>query len=104
MRARMFPAFGGFLLLAAMLLAACGQGGATEQPTATGAQQPTAAGPQQPTSAADALPTADMSSVPTAASEPAGNAPADTLRWPVEGLSDLTTLDPAKRGDAPNNT
>ncbi|HRC75349.1 MAG TPA: peptide ABC transporter substrate-binding protein, partial [Kouleothrix sp.] len=31
-------------------------------------------------------------------------APADTLRWPVEGLSELTTLDPAKPGDAPNNT
>lgn len=96
MRARMFPAFGVLIVLAAMLLAACGQGGASEQPTAAGAQQPTAA--------SDALPTADMSSVPTAANEPAGNAPADTLRWPVEGLSDLTTLDPAKPGDAPNNT
>ena len=73
------------VLLCALLLAACGQG-AGGQPTAAPAEQPTAA------------------AEPTAQPATSGNAPADTLRWPVEGLSELTSLDPAKPGDAPNNT
>jgi oligopeptide transport system substrate-binding protein len=40
---------------------------------------------------------------PTAQPSAGSNAPADTLRWSVEGLSELTSLDPAKPGDAPNN-
>lgn len=84
MRARTLPAMS-MAVLVALLLAACGQaGGPGAAPT--GVAQPTAA-------ATAAAPTA-----------PPANAPADTLRWPVEGLSDLTSLDPAKPGDAPNNS
>ena len=91
-------------LLFALVLAACGNPAATPatpapigNPTAAPAAAPTApaTGPTAP-----AAPTA----APTAAPGGGGTAPGDTLRWSVEGLSDLTSLDPAKPGDAPNNT
>jgi oligopeptide transport system substrate-binding protein len=92
MRTRTCSWVGFVLALVALLLGACGQ---------TPASQPT--------------PVSEQPSAPTAATAPAdnatpvaqpadANAPADTLRWPVEGLSELTSLDPAKPGDAPNNT
>ena len=84
MRARRLPALGIVLLLAALVVSGCGEP-ATAQPTPAASGEPTAAGAQ-----------------PSAA--PGRQAPADTLRWPVEGLSELTSLDPAKPGDAPNNT
>ena len=75
-------------LLTALILAACGsQAGepaspATAAPVATTAPQPA-----------------------TAAPAPSGdNAPADTLRWSLEGVSDLSSIDPAKPGDAPTIT
>jgi peptide/nickel transport system substrate-binding protein/oligopeptide transport system substrate-binding protein len=73
------------------LLAACGgpgstssTPGATSAPEATQVSQPTAG---QPTAAGD-----------TQQSE------ADTLRWSLEGISDLTSIDPARPGDAPTIT
>lgn len=36
--------------------------------------------------------------------ESTSDAPANTLRWSIEGLSDLVTVDPAHSGDAPTNT
>jgi oligopeptide transport system substrate-binding protein len=87
-----------------MLVAACGQPSVAAPTPAAGAQptaadaQPTEAG--QPT-AAGTQPTVAEATAPAATG---GQAPADTLRWPVEGLSELTSLDPAKPGDAPNNT
>src|SRR5262245_15807902 len=93
MRTRRFLAAGVLPLLFALLLAACGSpaaGTATPAPgEATVAPATTAAPPT-------AIP------APTGAS---GNpAPVDTLRWSIEGLSDLTSLDPARPGDAPNNS
>jgi peptide/nickel transport system substrate-binding protein/oligopeptide transport system substrate-binding protein len=84
-------------LLFALVLAACGNPAATPATPAPSGNPTTApaAGPTAP-----AAPTA----APTAAPGGGGTAPADTLRWSVEGLSDLTSLDPAKPGDAPNNT
>lgn len=72
-------------LLAAFLLVACtvpdaGPGGTATAPT------PTASGSTGPT-------------VPPKAS--ADSAPPDTLRWSLEGLTNLRGLDPAKSGDAP---
>jgi peptide/nickel transport system substrate-binding protein/oligopeptide transport system substrate-binding protein len=75
-------------LLAALALAACGSpaggpaGLATSAPAATAAPAPATAAP---TSAGS-------------------NAPADTLRWSLEGVSDLSSIDPAKPGDAPTIT
>lgn len=90
MRARLLSTISTIIVLVTVL-AACGQPAA-----------------QQPTSALNAQPTAEVAAttaaVPTTAAPATGAAPADTLRWPVEGLSDLTSLDPAKPGDAPNNT
>lgn len=90
MRARLLSTISTIIVLVTVL-AACGQPAA-----------------QQPTSAPNAQPTAEVAAttaaVPTTAASATGAAPADTLRWPVEGLSDLTSLDPAKPGDAPNNT
>ncbi|MFL5805433.1 MAG: peptide ABC transporter substrate-binding protein [Roseiflexaceae bacterium] len=83
MRTHRFYVAGFIPLLLALILAACGSSTAVV-PTAVA--PPTAAAP----------PTAQ----PSAGSTP----PADTLRWSIEGLSDLTSLDPAKPGDAPNNT
>ena len=76
------------LVLVALAVAACGQA-AGAPPTPASGGQPTAAAAEQPTAA------------PAASG---GQAPADTLRWPVEGLSDLTALDPAKPQDQPNTT
>jgi peptide/nickel transport system substrate-binding protein/oligopeptide transport system substrate-binding protein len=84
----MFSAVGVFGLLATLVLAACGTqaggpaGSATPAPAATAAPEPA-----------------------TAEAAPAGgNAPADTLRWSLEGVSDLSSIDPAKPGDAPTIT
>jgi peptide/nickel transport system substrate-binding protein/oligopeptide transport system substrate-binding protein len=91
MRTRKCSALGALLLLASLLLAACGSqpgGQATSAPAATPA-------PDQATAALG----------PTAASPSTGdNAPADTLRWSLEGVSDLSSIDPAKPGDAPTIT
>jgi peptide/nickel transport system substrate-binding protein/oligopeptide transport system substrate-binding protein len=83
----------GVVALLLALLAACGTQ-ATAPATAVPSSGPTTA-PAQPTSAGAA---------PATASSAGAAAPADTLRWSVEGLTDLTSLDPAKPGDAPNNT
>jgi oligopeptide transport system substrate-binding protein len=88
MRTRMFSAVGVFGLLAALMLAACGtpaggpSGSATAAPVATAAPEPATAAP----------------------APVGGNAPADTLRWSLEGVSDLSSIDPAKPGDAPTIT
>jgi ABC-type transport system substrate-binding protein len=74
------------LLLA--LLAACGS-------PAVGPATPLVGEPTAAPAPATALP------APTSAN--ASQAPADILRWSIEGLSDLTSLDPARPGDAPNN-
>jgi len=75
-------------LLAALMLAACG--------TQAGA-------PPAPATAAPVVTTAPEPA--TAAPTPVGsNAPADTLRWSLEGVSDLSSIDPAKPGDAPTIT
>src|SRR5262249_2708647 len=98
MRTRRCSTVGVFLMLAALVLAGCGspQGGratpAAEQPTAVGQQATTAAAP----TAAGAT---------AGATAPAGDqAPADRLRWSLEGVSDLSSIDPAKPGDAPTIT
>jgi ABC-type oligopeptide transport system substrate-binding subunit len=91
MRTRRFLAAGVIPLLFALLLAACGSPSAGTATPAPG--EPTAA----PTSAAPAT----NAPAPTSAST--SQAPADTLRWSVEGLSELTSIDPARPGDAPNN-
>jgi peptide/nickel transport system substrate-binding protein/oligopeptide transport system substrate-binding protein len=96
------------VLLVALLLAACGgQAGGQATPAAGGqatdSAQPTAAASAPAT--AEAAPTAAAPATAEAAPTASGDqASADTLRWPVEGLSELTSLDPAKPGDAPNNT
>jgi ABC-type transport system substrate-binding protein len=82
MRTHRFRVAGAIPLLFALILAACGN---SPPASPTTVAPPTAAAP------------------PT--TQPSTNAPpADTLRWSIEGLSDLTSLDPAKPGDAPNNT
>src|SRR6266511_4108967 len=103
MRMRTFSAMGIVCMLVALLAAACGAP-SSQAPTPAPNAPPTAAA-SQPTAAPAPEPTAAPAPEPTAtAATSAGAAPADTLRWPVEGLSDLTSLDPAKPGDAPNNT
>jgi oligopeptide transport system substrate-binding protein len=97
MRTHRLWAAGILPLLFAMVLGACGSPAAAP-PSSSAGGQPTGA-PVETNLASRAATTPAQ---PTPA--PAGNAPADTLRWPVEGLSDLTSLDPAKPGDAPNNT
>jgi oligopeptide transport system substrate-binding protein len=77
------------LLIVALIVAACGQT-PPSQPAPSSGAQPTPAG--EPASATAAPPTASDA-----------KAPPDTLRWPVEGLTELTSLDPARPGDAPNN-
>ncbi|HEU4322380.1 MAG TPA: peptide ABC transporter substrate-binding protein [Roseiflexaceae bacterium] len=68
------------LLLAIVLLAACGnQSVATPTAPAAGVT-PVSGGPAAPA--------------------PRGDAPTDTLRWSLEGISDLSSIDPAKPGDA----
>jgi peptide/nickel transport system substrate-binding protein/oligopeptide transport system substrate-binding protein len=94
MRTRTSTALALVLLIVALIAAACGQAGGAQSPTAPGARATASAGGQAPTAAADASP---------APSQAGAQAPADTLRWPVEGLSELTSLDPATPGDAPNN-
>ncbi|HEU5090794.1 MAG TPA: ABC transporter substrate-binding protein, partial [Roseiflexaceae bacterium] len=91
---------GALTVITALVLAACGSqttGNAT--PAATTGTEATAA--PQPTTAA--APTA----AEQATSAPNGGAtadPATTLRWSLEGISDLTSIDPAKPGDAPTIT
>src|SRR5689334_10557820 len=76
------------VLLMALIVAACGQqGGAPATPGIP---------------AAGATAAATAASAPTAAS--GAQAPADTLRWSLEGISDLSSIDPAKPGDAPTIT
>lgn len=69
------------LLVLVVLLAGCtSQGGGAPTPPAAGTAAPTA-GRTTPS---------------------AGTPPPDTLRWSLEGLSDLSSIDPAKPGDAPS--
>lgn len=96
MRTRAFSTLSLVLMLVALLAAACGQGGAGQSPTPAADAQPTAG-------AAATAPATDATAAPAPTAATGGTAPADTLRWPVEGLSELTSLDPAKPGDAPNN-
>src|SRR5689334_13050255 len=107
MRMRMFSAVAVVLMLFALLLAACGTA-STQAPTPATNAPPAAATAAAPATAPTTAvaPTAAAAPEPTAAAPAAsgGSAPADTLRWPVAGLSELTSLDPAKAGDAPNNT
>jgi peptide/nickel transport system substrate-binding protein/oligopeptide transport system substrate-binding protein len=74
MRTKLLSACAGLALAAALVLAACG--------TAA----PTAATPEPP-----ATPT-----TAPAPATPATPAPPDTLRWSLEGISDLPSLDPAR--------
>src|SRR5436853_4539238 len=87
MRTRRYSATIILVLLGTLILAACGSPSAA-QPTPSGGQEATASSGAP--SAASAQP-----SVAT------GGAPADTLRWSLEGISDLSSIDPAKPGDAP---
>jgi len=103
MRMRTFSAMGIVWMLIALLAAACGAP-SSQSPIVAPNAPPTAAA-SQPTAAPAPAVTPAPAAEPTAtAATSAGTAPADTLRWPVEGLSELTSLDPAKPGDAPNNT
>jgi len=100
---RRFSAIGIVCMLVALLGAACGA--PSSQPPASATNAPPTAAVSQPTAAPIAGATAAPAPQPTAtAATSSGTAPTDTLRWPVEGLSELTSLDPAKPGDAPNNT
>ena len=90
MRTKRLPAAGVLLLVLVLVLAACGS--AADVPAT-----PSAGG------AGGVAPTAAPSVGEPTAVPSGGAAPADTLRWSIEGLSDLTSLDPAQPGDAPNN-
>ncbi|GAB4209088.1 MAG: ABC transporter substrate-binding protein [Roseiflexaceae bacterium] len=68
------------LLLVTALLVGCGNQGAATPTAPAGSTTPPATGAATPA--------------------PSGNTPADTLRWSLEGISDLSSLDPAKPGDA----
>src|SRR5215212_4602869 len=103
MRMRTFLTLGIMFMLVTLLVAACGTPSSQSSTPSTNAPATAAAG--QPTAAPDAGATAPPAPEPTATiATNANTAPADTLRWPVEGLSELTSLDPAKPGDAPNNS
>ncbi|MDZ4720063.1 MAG: peptide ABC transporter substrate-binding protein [Roseiflexaceae bacterium] len=85
-------------LLGALILSACG-GASTAAPTAV---------PSAPTNAL-AEPTAAPAPTTSVPAEPTTSVPttqdqANTLRWSLEGISDLTSIDPAKPGDAPTIT
>ena len=99
--------------LFAALIAACS--GQAAQPTAPAASAPTAAGsavsataaPAQPAAtAAPAQPAATAGSSAAATAAPMGGAAAtsDTLRWSIEGVSDLASIDPAKPQDSQSIT
>jgi ABC-type oligopeptide transport system substrate-binding subunit len=97
-----------------LLLAACGgQGAAPPTPAANEPVAPTAVAatpaPAAATEAPGSTEAAGITAVATAAPAAATPAPAtadaaDTLRWSLEGISDLTSIDPAKPGDAPTIT
>jgi peptide/nickel transport system substrate-binding protein/oligopeptide transport system substrate-binding protein len=92
MSPRRSPTFGILVLLVALLLAACGvQSGGS----------PTPASGTEPSSAPIGVgPTAAASSpVPGQ-----NGGPPDTLRWSIEGVSDLPSLDPAKPQDSQSIT
>jgi oligopeptide transport system substrate-binding protein len=84
----------GIIPLLLALLAACGS-------PSVGAPTPAASIPTPASAPATAA--APATAVPAPTSAGGSQASTDTLRWSVEGLSDLTSLDPAKPGDAPNN-
>jgi len=93
---RTFSTMGIVFMLITLLVAACGAPSSQAPAPATNAPATAAAG--QPTAVPVAGPTAAPAPQPTATSATsAGTAPEDTLRWPVEGLSELTSLDPASR-------
>ena len=92
MPTRRYPAMGALVLLLALLLAACGGPNTAQTTPASGAQAPTAA---NGTTSAAVQPT-------LASGQSTG--PADTLRWSIEGVSDLPSLDPAKPQDSQSIT
>lgn len=87
MRTRRYSATIVLILLAALILAACGSPSAA-QPTPSAGQEATAS-------------SGAPSAAPAQSTVATGGAPADTLRWSLEGISDLSSIDPAKPGDAP---
>ncbi len=97
-------------LFAAIILAACGGGTAAPAPTTatgtTAAPAPTAAAGATVAPTAATIGDATALPAPTAAAPTAGTGQAsgDTLRWSLEGVSDLSSIDPAKPGDAPTIT
>jgi oligopeptide transport system substrate-binding protein len=85
----------GLLSMLMLLLAACG--GQTAAPTKPAATVAPPAATVAPPAATVAPPAATQT--PAATLDDTG-----TLRWSLEGVSDLTSIDPAKPGDAPTIT
>ena len=92
----------GLLSMLMMLLAACGgQAAAPTKPAATVAPPVATVAPP----AATVAPPAATVAPPAATQTPAATVDdTGTLRWSLEGVSDLTSIDPAKPGDAPTIT
>jgi len=92
----------GLLSMLMLLLAACG--GQTAAPTKPAATVAPPAATVAPPAATVAPPAATVAS-PAASQTPAATLDdTGTLRWSLEGVSDLTSIDPAKPGDAPTIT
>lgn len=92
------------VLLAALILAACGGSGSI-QPTAAPAetQAPAAGGATADATAAAPAATTEAATeaAPAATAEAAAGG---TLRWSIEGVSDLASIDPAKPQDSQSIT
>jgi ABC-type oligopeptide transport system substrate-binding subunit len=97
------------MLIGALIMSACGAA-TPATPTSAPAAPTTAPAPTTASAAPTTAPVAPTTAPapPTAApaptSAPASASPTDTLRWSLEGISDLTSIDPAKPGDAPTIT
>ncbi|MEI6778251.1 MAG: ABC transporter substrate-binding protein, partial [Chloroflexales bacterium] len=92
----------GLLSMLMLLLAACG--GQTAAPTKPAATVASPAATVAPPAATVAPPAATVAP-PAATQTPAATLDdTGTLRWSLEGVSDLTSIDPAKPGDAPTIT
>lgn len=93
-------------LLITLLLAACG-GTSAEAPTPGGGvatSAPVVTSAPEATSGAAATDVPVATSAPEATPAPAATGDANTLRWSLEGISDLAAIDPAKPQDAPSIT